>query len=376
MEKEKKKIKIMHVAECAGGVDRYLRSLVKYIDHNKFENVMVLSQLYRQEDYMELADKVEIINMSHGIGIKALLSAKKVRNLIKQYEPDVVYGHSSIAGAITRLANIGLKSKCIYNPHGWCFNMQNRKKNLYILLEKMMAPFCEKIICISDAEKESALEKKICGNDKLKVIYNGIDLNETSSGNIKREDLKIPNEAFVVGMVGRICKQKATDIFVKMAGVIAKEKKNAYFIIVGNVLEGAEEERKKIEILAEKEKIRLQITGWVNDPIEYVKLFDVACLLSRWEGFGLAIPEYMLCRKPIVATNIDAIPNLIENRKNGILVDVDDYNAAANSVLELADDEELRSRLITNGINTVNKRFDVRRVSKELEKLVIELIET
>ncbi len=59
----------------------------------------------------------------------------------------------------------------------------------------------------------------------------------------------------------------------------------------------------------------LHITGWVNNSISYIELFDVACLLSRWEGFGLALPEYMMVGKPIIATNIDAIPNLISNGK-------------------------------------------------------------
>ena len=55
----------------------------------------------------------------------------------------------------------------------------------------------------------------------------------------------------------------------------------------------------------------LHITGWVDDPMSYVELFDAACLLSRWEGFGLVLPEYMMAGKPIVASNVDAIPNLM-----------------------------------------------------------------
>ena len=72
-------------------------------------------------------------------------------------------------------------------------------------------------------------------------------------------------------------------------------------------------------------------------------------LLSRWEGFGLVLAEYMLEGKPIVATNVDAIPNLISNRKNGILVEMDDYNAAAKSVIEIHNDSKLQNELILNG---------------------------
>lgn len=368
-----KRIKVMHVAECAGGVDRYLRSLLKYINHEKFENIVVLSQLYKSEDYIILADEVEILTMPHGMGIRTLLSARDIRELIKKYKPDIVYAHSSIAGAITRLANIGMKSKCVYNPHGWSFNMESKKRNIYIILERLMALFCDVIICISDAEKESAVKRKICAERKLRVIYNGIDFDENKCESISRRTLNIPNDAFVVGMVGRICRQKAPDIFIKMAGEIAKRLENTYFIIVGNVLEGAEEEKKKIKDFADKNNIHLYITGWVSNPLDYVKVFDVACLLSRWEGFGLVIPEYMLCEKPIVATNVEAIPNLITNMENGILVDVDDYSSAAKAVIELKRDVAFKTKLIRNGVDTVHKRFDIRRVAEQSEKLFEQL---
>ena len=67
------------------------------------------------------------------------------------------------------------------------------------------------------------------------------------------------------------------------------------------------------------------ITGWVDNPTSYMKVMDVGCLLSRWEGFGLVLPEYMACGLPIIATNVDAIPNIIKDGENGMLVDKDDY---------------------------------------------------
>ena len=168
-------MRVVHVAECVGGVERYLRSLLKY---SSCENIMILSQLYNKAEFENLADSVEIVSMSHNIGISALKEAIQIRKKIKKYKPDIVYAHSSIAGAITRMACVGVKTKVIYNPHGWSFNMESNKKNIFIVLEKVMSHFCDKIICISDAEKESALRNKICKNEKLCVIYNGIEIDE------------------------------------------------------------------------------------------------------------------------------------------------------------------------------------------------------
>ena len=364
----KKRIKVLHVAECIGGVDRYLHSLLKYIDHEKYENIMVLSKLYEGKVYEKLAEHVEIIDIPHGMGASTLLSAIDIRKIIKKYNPDVVFAHSSIAGAVTRLACIGLKCKVIYNPHGWSFNMQGKKKMLFIALEKLMAPFCDEIVCISEAEKNSALERKICKKDKLRVIYNGIDFEEYKDSHATRAELEIPKDAFVVGMVGRIAKQKAPDVFVKMAAEVSKKIDNAFFVIVGDIVEGDIEEKEFIEQLAEQSGIRLKITGWVDNPLDYVKQFDVACLLSRWEGFGLAIPEYMLCEKPIVATRVDAIPYLIRDDYNGLLVDVDDYQSAADAIYRLKD-EELKLKLVSNGVKVLRKKFDARRMVTELTNL-------
>ena len=249
-----------------------------------------------------------------------------------------------------------------------------KKKAMYTAIEKVAAPFCEKIICISDAEKQSALDKKICKEDKLQVIFNGVDIEAYESGEhgkAKRSDLNIPEDAFVVGMVGRISPQKAPDVFVKMAKLIKKKVPNAHFIIVGNGNQEAEV-RKYAEDNGFSDS--LHITGWVDDPMNYVELFDVACLLSRWEGFGLALPEYMMARKPIVASSVDAIPNLIKNGENGLLIEVDDAVGASEAVLRIYRDRKLRDELVAHGYEDVYKRFNARGVSEEHEALFEEML--
>lgn len=102
------------MAQAAGGVDRYIRMLLKYLDKEKFENILVCSQDFNREDYDGLVDSFEQIEMNRAIGVSDLNSIKEVRRLIKKYNPDIVYAHSSKAGAIARVADIGLKNHCVY----------------------------------------------------------------------------------------------------------------------------------------------------------------------------------------------------------------------------------------------------------------------
>lgn len=367
----KNKIRILHVAQAAGGVDRYIRMLLKYLDKEKFENILVCSQDFHEEDYRGLADSFEQVEMTRAIGGNDLKAIREVRALIKKYNPNIVYAHFSKAGAIARVADIGLRNHCVYNPHGWAFNMRcsAKKKAIYTMIEKIAAPFCDKIICISDAEKQSALDKKICKEDKLQVIFNGVDIEAYENGvhgAVRRKDLSIPEDAFVVGMVGRMSPQKAPDVFIKMARQVKDRVSNAHFIIVGN---GNQEAEIRKYAKANGISDSLHITGWVDNPMSYVELFDVACLLSRWEGFGLALPEYMMAGKPIVASRVDAIPNIIRDGENGLLVGVDDATGASKAVLRIYQDDGLKNRLVTQGMEDVHSRFNARRVSEEHGKL-------
>lgn len=372
---ESKKIKILHVAQAAGGVDRYIRMLLKYLDKDRFENILVCSQAFSRADYEGLVSSFEQVEMSRAICGNDIKAIRKVRKLIKKYHPDIVYAHSSKAGAIARVADIGIKNYRIYNPHGWAFNMRcsSKKQKLYTAIEKLAAPFCDKIICISEAEKQSALEKHICRKNKLCVILNGVDIEAYENGvhgAITRKDLNIVDDAFVVGMVGRISSQKAPDVFVKAARMIKEIIPNSHFIIVGNG-----EQENDIRKYAEENGLSdsLHITGWVENPLSYVELFDVACLLSRWEGFGLVLPEYMMAGKPIVASRADAIPNIVKDGENGLLVDIDDVEETVQAIMTIYQNPQIRRNIIKGGAESI-KLFDAKRVSLE-HQIIFESIE-
>lgn len=369
-------MKIMHVVQAPGGVERYLQMFFDNSKKNCFENIMICSNDYIKELYEARVAAFENVSMVREISlVDDFLAIIKVRKYIKKYKPDIIYCHSSKAGAIGRIARIGCKSKMIYNAHGWAFNMRcsKWKKKLYVFIERLLACITDKIICISDYEKESALRYGICNERKLKVIYNGID---TSCSFKNRDAAKgiadIPLNAFVIGMVGRISDQKAPDLFVEVAAMVKKTVDNAFFIIVGDG-----ENRTDVEESIKKFGLedRFLITGWVKNPQDYIVRFDIATLFSRWEGFGLVLCEYMVAQKPIIATNVDAIPNLITNGQTGILIKKDDANAAYERIIELYNDKQLRKRLAEEGYKNVVEKFTIDRVISEHCNLFLELLE-
>lgn len=283
----------MHIARGGtGGVERYIRMLLKKMNSFEFENILVCSEDFNPERYKGIVSQFIQISICREINLSAdIVAITAIRRLIKKYRPDIIYAHSSKAGAVARVANIGLSSKCIYNPHGWSFDMDDcskRKIKVYILIERILARFCSKIIAISDYEKEAALKNRICEDEKVQIIYNGIDFEEHDEKKFLNRDIdvmcKIPEGSFVIGCAARLAEQKAPDVFIQAAQFIKKEISNAYFLMVGDG-----EKREEIEQLIKE--LRLEdcvcITGWVSNPLDYIRRFDIAMLLSRWEGFGL-----------------------------------------------------------------------------------------
>lgn len=366
--------RIVHIAEAPGGVERYLVTLLtKMKKYSEFEQILICSSTLDQKKFDGLVESITVIDEMHNSisftsDFKAIVA---VRKAIKGYKPDIVYCHSSKAGAIGRIANTGFRNKLYYNAHGWSFNIKgisNKRIKIYETAEKMLAPMANKIVCISEFEKKSALEHHIGKNEKFVVINNGIDFEEFICIDPKsRAELSIPEDAFVIGTIGRLTKQKAPDVFVKMAIEVKTRIPKAFFVMVGDDIAGRKyrEETERLIKINGLEKSFL-ITGWVADPISYIGLFDVATLLSRWEGFGLVLPEYMMMGKPIVGSQADAIPYVVGDA--GLLVDIEDYKQAAEAVIRLYKDTELRHKVVEKGKERV-KLFDAQRTADEHAEL-------
>ena len=116
------------------------------------------------------------------------------------------------------------------------------------------------------------------------------------------------------------------------------------------------------------------ITGWVNNPTSYLNCFDVATLLSRWEGFGLALVEYMYGSVPLVSTKVDAIPYVVDDGVDGLLVEPNSPEEAAKAVIRIHNDPTLATKLVTNGLTVAKDKYDVRRVVKQTQKLYQDIL--
>ncbi|MCC9296341.1 glycosyltransferase family 4 protein [Clostridium sp. WLY-B-L2] len=375
-----KKIRILHITQSNGGVLEYLKILIKYMDRGKFEFYLLASREYEEErkNFEEIGCKLDTIVMvreiSPNLDLKSIIM---IRRYIKKINPDIIHLHSSKAGALGRIASMFLSIPVVYNAHGWAFDMDvdNRKKLIYVYVEKVLANFTDVIINISNHEKNSQLKYNIKPKKYTKVIYNGIDLErykvKYDIEKIKRE-LNIPSNAFVVGMVARISAQKSPESFIQIANSLKKKLDCCYFILVGDG-----ELRSKVEELIDRYRLRnnFLITGWTDEVPKYVSLFDVGILTSKWEGFGLVLAEYMAANKPVVAFNSGGIPDVVRNNYNGLLIDYGDIDRFCHAIIKIKNNDKLRKYLVNNGYKSVNEMFNAERVAREHEELYLNLMD-
>lgn len=235
------------------------------------------------------------------------------------------------------------------------------KSRLYRLIERFLSRFTDRIVCISEAERKSAVNNNIGNEDKLSLIPNGIDVLAVINAKPKsRNELGITDNAFVVGMIGRISAQKAPDVFIRAAKLVKEQVPNSAFVIVGDG-----EMRSEIEKYASENNLKFYITGWTDEPYSYLKTFDVAVLPSRWEGFGLAVVEYMAAEKNVVATRIDALPTIIEDKVDGLLVDVDSPEDLCEKIIWLHNNPKDATKMRANAFKKVREKYDIQRVAQQ-----------
>lgn len=363
-----------------GGVLEYLYMFLKNFKNEDYENILIVSQDYEKslEKFKNIVKEIYIVPMTREIKLKQdIKSILEVRKLLKKIKPDILYLHSSKAGAYGRIAMLfNHKTKILYNAHGWYFNadMSPKKKKIIALIEKILAIKTDKIINISKSEYDSALKYKIASEKKMCIIENGIDFKKFEGCEKYREETRkkynIKDNEIVIGVVGRLSEQKDPMTTIKAFNEIYKENKNVRLMYVGS----GDLEKEVIEYAQENNLTHLvTITGWIEDTEKYIPAFDIAILPSKWEGFGLVLIEYMVCNKPIVASNVGGIADIIKDKENGLIFKTRENKELAENIKILINNKKLLENIIEENKKNRDK-YDIKNLLEKHEKLFQEVV--
>ncbi len=227
------------------------------------------------------------------------------------------------------------------------------------------------VIANSVATKRSLLrEAPWLKPDRVAVIYKGIDpapyLDRPEEGEALRRELGIPGDAPLVGFVGQIIERKGIhDIAAAMPMVHARQP-DARFLFVG---EGKLEEFLEKRVAEDGIADRVVRTGFRDDIPAVMKAIDVLILPSKVEGFGYVLAEAMAAGKPVVATNVSSIPEIVQHDETGILVDPADPPRLAEAIVRLLQDRELATAMGERGRDVMLGKFTLERMISQIESV-------
>ncbi|WP_288429997.1 glycosyltransferase family 4 protein [uncultured Agrobacterium sp.] len=249
--------------------------------------------------------------------------ARAVVAEVKSFRPDVVHAHSTFAGVIVR--SIGAVSKgfppIVYCPHGWVFDMQTlgpfRLPAQWV--ERLLAPFCRKIVAISHHEYQRGLSAGIDAR-RMIVIENGISGNKPLAVPVEWNDPRTK-----VLFIGRLDRQKGVDILLKAAEGLEER---AVFKVIGAHVTTK-------NTMSSTVPDNVELCGW-KSPEEiagYLSACDVVVMPSRWEGFGLVALEAMRSEKAVIASAVGGLQSVVKHGETGLLFPAEDHQALRQAIL-------------------------------------------
>jgi len=292
--------------------------------------------------------------------------------LFRKTRPHIVHTHTSKAGILGRWAACACRVPVIiHTPHGHVFwgYFGKVKTGVFIVLEMITALITDSLVMLTEREKNDHIAYHIAPPGKYDVIHSGINLKCFQDGRKKsshmKKVLKIKGNIPIVGTVGRCTAIKGQEYFVEAAAKVREQFPTCIFVILGDG-----DDRLFLETMAHKEGLAEHIifTGWRNDVAEIMSTFDVFVLPSLNEGMGRAIVEAMVMEKPIVASNVGGIPDLVISGVNGYLVPPGNSSALAEKIIELLDDETTRVQMGKSG-GTMASCYSAESMVEKLDRL-------
>jgi glycosyltransferase involved in cell wall biosynthesis len=296
-------------------------------------------------------------------------TAKEIKGICKKFTIDLMHAHDSHAHTAAFLSAflfgnktpLVLSRKVDFPLHsGW---LSKLKYNHHTI---------KKIICVSNKVKE-VLDPYITDKSILTIIYDGIDMSRFAnvSHNQKlRNEFGISTSSILVGNIAAIAPHKDYYTFVDTVEILFKQRLDARYFIIGDGKEKAD-----IEAYIEKKGLQKQIifTGFRNDVQSILPELDIFLMTSKTEGLGSSILDAYACKVPVVATVAGGIPEIVINKKTGLLAEIQDPQGLAENVLSILNNTELRDNLIRNATEYL-KQFSKEKMGLETYKVYHEIL--
>ncbi|MDH6108529.1 glycosyltransferase involved in cell wall biosynthesis [Kitasatospora sp. MAP12-15] len=287
-----------------------------------------------------------------------LLVLCRLIRLIRRERFSVVHTHSAKGGFLGRFAAGACRTPVVVHTfHGLSFHdrMPRGRRALYRRLERLPRRFTDVFLAVAPQLAREVVEQRLAPPGRVRVVPSAVDLEDIPADYdpAARWELGVPESVALVGTIGRIDRQKAPLDFVRMAAAVHAEHPDTAFVMVGG---GPLED--DVRGLAAELGVPVQLVGYRPDAARLVAGLDVFVVASLYEGLGRALTEALAAARPVAATCVNGIPDLVEPGATGLLSAPGDPAALARAVGWLLDHPEQASAMGRQGRARVRATFD------------------
>lgn len=305
--------------------------------------------------------------------------------LIHRERFTIVHAHSAKAGVLARLGGQLCRTPVIvYTLHGrdpwWpapdggpseLADLSPTGRRAFLLVERALRPLTHAFVAVSPTVARDAVVARIAAPGRTSVAPSAVATDsipyQPDPG--VRAELGIAEDADLVGTVGRLDEQKAPLDFVRMAASVARDRPGTRFVMVGD---GPLADH--VRALADALHVPLQLTGFRRDAYRVASAFDVFVVTSRYEGVGRAVTEAMASGRPVVATAVDGVVDLVSPGSTGLLVRAGDIAALSQATCWLLDHPDQASAMGAQARTRVRELFTSRRMCGALDEVYASLL--
>ncbi len=273
--------------------------------------------------------------------LKDVLAFRKIREIIKVENPDIVHTNSSKAEILGNLAAALLGKKFVFTAHGFVFNepMNSLKRRFFVWLERFANRKTEKIICVSDFDRKAAISWRIASEEKFITIRNGLKLEDYNQNVGSYADKR---GKVIVGTLANLEPNKGILYLAQAAAMLPLGLRDKIEFQVA----GEGPQRADIEAYLRKKKVEnFSLLGFLDNPDNFLRYLDIFVLPSVKEGFPYALLEAMAAGKAIIASRVGGVSEMIEDGRNGILVKPANPSQILEKIIFLFENPNSRAEL-------------------------------
>lgn len=378
-----RKTKILHIITNlpVGGAQDNTLLTVERLNRSRYDVTLMCAE---EGDWVSRARAIPQLNLVFVNELKRkihpiadLIAQYKVFRLIKREQYDIVHTHSSKPGFVGRIAaRLAGVPIVIHTIHGFPFNdfMPAPMRRTFIMIERYLSGLSDMLVTVSKLNRDKALKLRFAPPSRFRNIYSGIDFSRFDIEvdiKAKRRELGLGDNEKIVGMVGRLSEQKSPLDFVRAIPEVLKTRNDVTFVLIGDG-----ELRQKTIAFARRLGVdsKLKVLGFRDDIPQLLRILDVFVLTSLWEGLGRSLTEAMYTGRPVVATNVEGVPELVEDGRTGILAEPQDIQAIADGIVHLLQHPDEAKQMGRAAAAQINERFQADTMVRRIDELYQELL--